>query len=321
MNTHYLKIIEQEVENSSYPDQPKELYEPIRYILGLGGKRVRPILCLMAAELFDFDPTSAQILKVAKAIEVFHNFSLVHDDIMDEAPLRRGMPTVHYKWNRDIAILSGDVMLVQAYEALVESENSQLVELIKQFNRSAILVCEGQQYDMNFERSLDVSIDDYLKMIELKTAELLGCSLRMGAIAAGSELNDANHLYDFGINLGLAFQIQDDYLDAFGESGKVGKQKGGDILANKKTFLLLNAIEAASAEDRKAILSSLELEGVQKVETVLQLFKKIGVDSFTKLKMDEYYQKALLSLEKVNVEEDKKVYLKALASSLMQRDH
>lgn len=321
MDQTLLKILEEELDKSSYPSQPINLYEPIRYIMSLGGKRVRPVVCMMAAELFGLDPASKSVLKVAKSLEIFHNFSLVHDDIMDEAPLRRGKATVHYKWNRDVAILSGDVMLVLAYQELLEAESDRLPQLLAQFNRSAILVCEGQQYDMNFEQSDAVSLSDYLKMIQLKTAELLACSLKLGALVANADENDAEALYDFGINLGLAFQIQDDYLDAFSDSDKFGKQKGGDILANKKTYLLLKAYELAGDEQKQSLKAAMNEVGNKKVEAVLDCFKKIGVDQEAKAAMDDIYQKALTDLDRVNVEDQKKEALKSLAASLMMRDH
>lgn len=321
MSKDYLKIIEDELARIDYPASPSELYEPIRYILNLGGKRVRPVICLMAAELYEADIQSDRILQLAISLEIFHNFSLVHDDIMDEAPLRRGKPTVHQKWNRDIAILSGDVMLVQAYEAILRSGNPKMNELIAQFNRSAILVCEGQQYDMNYEKSSKVSIQDYLKMIGLKTAELIGCSLKLGAIAAQASEADANSLYAFGINLGLAFQIQDDFLDAFGDAGKVGKQVGGDILANKQTFLLLKSRELATDQQLTDLSLAMNLEGAEKVQEVLKIFEKVGVKKHTSDIIDEYYQTALAELDKVSASSDRKMGLRVLASNLMNRDH
>lgn len=316
-----IQLIEKELRDATYPSEPKELYEPIRYFLDLGGKRIRPVVCLMAAELFGMKSSSKEILKVALALEIFHNFTLVHDDIMDEAPLRRGKETVHQKWNRDIAILSGDVMMVHAYQALLASGNPQLEKLIQQFNESAILVCEGQQWDMNFENREEVSLAEYLKMIRLKTAELLASSLKMGALAANSSSEDADLLYDFGINLGIAFQIQDDYLDAFASGEKFGKQIGGDIKSNKKTYLLLYALEKAEAVQKQKLITLTKENPDNKVEQVLEIFKSLSVDQAVKHKMEEYYQKAMESLDKVKVESKKKKDIQELAEKLMQRDH
>ncbi len=321
MINSYLAIVEEELKKLEYPDSPGELYEPIEYILALGGKRIRPILCLMAAELYGADIRSKQYTSIALAIEIFHNFSLVHDDIMDEAPLRRGKETVHQKWNRDIAILSGDVMLVQAYDAILKAENENFKDLIAQFNRSAIKVCEGQQYDMNFETSKRVNINDYIEMISLKTAELIGCSLKLGAIASNASKRDAELLYSFGLNLGLAFQIQDDYLDAFGESEKVGKQVGGDILANKKTYLMLKTLELANEQQKADIERALNYSPADKVEAILQIFNEVGVKQHTMEIIDGFFQKAVADLKMVSVEMDKKEGLSQLANYLMKRDH
>lgn len=317
----YINIIEEELSKVEYPSDPSELYEPIDYILSLGGKRIRPVLCLMAAELYEQDLRANEILKLAIALEVFHNFSLVHDDIMDEAPLRRGKETVHTKWNRDIAILSGDVMLVQAYQFIIESRNTNLEKLISQFNSSAIKVCEGQQFDMNYETSSKVSIEDYLKMIGLKTAELIACSLKMGAIASNASDADAHNLYSFGLNLGIAFQIQDDYLDAFGDASKVGKQIGGDILANKKTYLMLKTLEMANEMQKADLERAMNYHDEQKIASITELFEIVGVKEHTSEMIEDYFRKAMDSLEKVSVTIERKSSLKSLASKLMQRDH
>ncbi|MBC7851409.1 MAG: polyprenyl synthetase family protein, partial [Chitinophagaceae bacterium] len=223
-----------------FPIEPASLYEPNRYFLGLGGKRVRPVICLMGNELFD--TINEDAWKVANAIELFHNFTLIHDDIMDKAPLRRGKPTVHEKFGASTALLAGDVMMVAAYESLAKLDRLYIHQVLHLFNRTAREVCEGQQLDMDFEKMESVSLDQYLRMIELKTSVLLAASLRLGAILGGAGEGNQKHLYEFGRNLGIAFQIQDDYLDAFGDPAKFGKQVGGDIVANKKTFLLLHAL-------------------------------------------------------------------------------
>lgn len=321
MDQKMIDKIESEIRQIQYPQEPKELYEPIRYILSLGGKRIRPLVSMMAAELFGMPKDNRSVLHLAKSLEIFHNFSLVHDDIMDEAPLRRGMPTVHEKWTRDVAILSGDVMLVRAYQELIETKSDRLVDLLKQFNESAILVCEGQQLDMNFEQEEEVSLDRYLKMIELKTAELLACSLKMGAILAGASEKDAKALYQFGINLGLAFQIQDDYLDSFADSAKFGKQIGGDILANKKTYLMVTCRQQADPDQRDRMDQLLKLKGDEKVEKVLNLYKEVGVDQACQQAIEHYYQKALHDLGQVQGEEQAKEPLASLAAMIMKRDH
>jgi geranylgeranyl diphosphate synthase type II len=321
MNPKLIQIIERELDSIAYPSEPKELYEPIQYILSLGGKRIRPLVCMMSAEMFGLAADDKSVLHLAKALEIFHNFSLVHDDIMDEAPLRRGKATVHEKWNRDTAILSGDVMLVQAYQELIETNSERLKDLIDQFNRSAILVCEGQQFDMNFESIDQVSLNEYLNMIQLKTAELLACSLKMGAMLGNAQSADAEALYNFGINLGLAFQIQDDLLDSFADASKFGKQVGGDILANKKTYLMLKAIEKASQAQKVALRSASELRADQKVEAVLKLYSEIGVDKDCQEAIDLHYKKALAELASVDLPDTAKQPLKELAAQVMKRDH
>lgn len=321
MNPKLIQIIEREIDSITYPSEPKELYEPIEYILSLGGKRIRPLVCMMSAEMFGLAAEDKTVLHLAKALEIFHNFSLVHDDIMDEAPLRRGKATVHEKWNRDTAILSGDVMLVQAYQELIQTNSERLKELIDQFNRSAILVCEGQQFDMNFESIEQVSLNQYLNMIQLKTAELLACSLKMGAMLAQAQGADAEALYNFGINLGLAFQIQDDLLDSFADASKFGKQVGGDILANKKTYLMLKALEKADKEQKEALLEAMLLPADKKVEAVLKLYREIGVDKDCQEAIDFHYKKALAKLASIKLADASKKPLKELAAQVMKRDH
>ena len=263
-----------------FPQQPETLYAANDYFLNLGGKRVRPAMCLMGNELFN--EIHADAWQVATAIELFHNFTLIHDDIMDAAPLRRGLETVHYKYGLNTALLAGDVMLVVAYEYLNKIQNSYLKSIINVFSKTAKQVCEGQQIDMDFEKLATVSLNDYFKMIELKTSVLLAASLQMGAIIGGAGEGNCNHLYQYGRNLGIAFQIQDDYLDAFGDPEKFGKTAGGDIKQNKKTFLLIHALEAASAEHQQELKNLLQTDADNKVERILKIFRACNVDDWAK---------------------------------------
>ena len=318
----YAKLLDQEINKLGIVGSPKELYDPINYILSLGGKRIRPALCLLATDLFQGDIQEAK--HAALSVEVFHNFTLVHDDIMDEAPIRRGQATVHEKWNRDIAILSGDVMFVKAYELLSNLDNRHLPEVFKLFNKTAIEVCEGQQMDMNFETTDDVSIPEYIKMIELKTSVLLACSLKMGALVSDATDADANLIYEFGRNLGIAFQIQDDLLDAYGDPEKFGKRVGGDIISNKKTFLLLTAIEKAdSSQSNKliAILKQEEFDEQTKVDAIKEIYSNIGVPELTKQAIQSYYDIAINSLAAIQIEDTRKESLTFLAQQIMQREH
>lgn len=298
---------------------PKELYEPESYILSLGGKRLRPLLALMACDLFDEDPAKA--LDAALAIELFHNFSLVHDDILDAAPLRRNKATVHVKWNTNIAILSGDVMLAKAFQSLQSYEANVFKSLSILFNITAIEVCEGQQLDMNFESVKFVPVEDYLNMITLKTAVLLGCSLKMGAITANTSSKNQEALYEFGKHLGISFQLLDDYLDAFAEDPeKFGKQTGGDILANKKTFLLLKAMELATAAQKEKIeeLMSLNDPG-KKVKEMLKLFGDLDIKKLCQEEADKHTRIAIDCLDKIEASSAKKEALKKFALELLNR--
>tara|TARA_B100000768_G_scaffold181949_1_gene207664 strand:+ start:14314 stop:15279 length:966 start_codon:yes stop_codon:yes gene_type:complete len=273
----------------------QELYRPISYILELGGKRLRPSLALLSSAFFGGNVED--ILHPALAVEVFHNFSLMHDDIMDNAPIRRGQETVHEKWNTNSAILSGDAMLVQAYKLVINTEDSNIKPLNELFSQTAIEVCEGQQFDMDFETRDNVSIEEYIEMITLKTSVLIACALKMGAITAGAADNEANLIYDYGINMGIAFQLRDDYLDAFGQMEKVGKQKGGDILANKKTYLALKAISNANEIERAQLIElQKEPNPKLKVEQTLRLFTSLGVDKDIEHLSKSYFAKALASL-------------------------
>jgi geranylgeranyl diphosphate synthase, type II len=301
--------------------EPVNLYEPITYILNLGGKRLRPVLVLMSAEIFDTSYIKA--LDAALAIEVFHNFSLVHDDIMDDAPLRRGKSTVHEKWDLNTGILSGDAMLINAYQLFENYDGPVFRELAQLFTRTAIQVCEGQQYDVDFESRDDVSIEDYLKMIEYKTAVLVGASLQMGAIVAGTTRECKTAVYEYGRLLGIAFQLQDDYLDAFGDPETFGKQPGGDIIENKKTFLYLKALEnagAAEASQLEHLYSINPTENGGKIEAVKNIFETSGAAQMARQEIEKYTGMAFDVLEKIDIPENKKALLKKFGSSLMERE-
>ncbi len=310
------------IENQSFTQQPIELYEPIAYILTLGGKRIRPILTLAAYQLFDNDTKKA--FPTAFAVEVFHNFTLMHDDIMDAAPLRRGKQTVHTKYNVNTGILSGDAMLILAYDYLVSvSEDFKTVtKLIKIFNKVAIEVCEGQQFDINFEKRNDVSIPEYINMIKLKTAVLLAAALQMGATSAFASDEDAQHLYDFGLNIGLAFQIQDDILDTFGDAATFGKKVGGDIVQNKKTYLYLKTMELLppqQAAELYTLYNSEENGEDIKIEKVKIFFNSVNIRGEAELLQDDYFQKGMAHLDSVNVPEERKIALRSIAEDLMVR--
>jgi geranylgeranyl diphosphate synthase type II len=274
-------LISDELGKIEYPKNPSLLYEPIDYILGLGGKRMRPILVLMAHQLFDKNIEKA--ISPALAIEVFHNFTLLHDDIMDKAPLRRGQQTVHEKWNANVAILSGDTMLVQAYQLMADVDKSIVKPTLEVFSKAAIEVCEGQQWDMDFETQENVSIDDYLKMIECKTAVLLGAALQIGGITAGAFTQEQEHLYEFGRNMGIAFQLKDDLLDAFGNPETFGKQVGGDIMANKKTYLYLKALALANKNQHSDLVQYFSTNDASeaKVEAVKSIFTNLDIHHLT----------------------------------------
>lgn len=300
--------------------EPKNLYEPIHYILGLGGKRMRPVLTLMSAEVFNADYKKA--LPAALAVEVFHNFSLVHDDIMDDAPLRRGNETVHEKWNTNTAILSGDAMLILAYQYFEKYNTDVFRDLAKLFSKTAIEVCEGQQWDVDFETRDDVSIPEYLKMIKYKTAVLVGAAMKMGAIVAETSEENANLIYDFGLNLGLAFQLQDDYLDAFGDPKTFGKQVGGDIIENKKTYLYLKAVEFASVEQKEQLLHLFSIHptnNIDKIESVTNIFNVSGASKATQQAIQDYTLKAFDTLQKISIDNEKKDMLRSFGENLMGR--
>lgn len=319
--SHYQDIVTAHFKSLVLKKEPKNLYEPIQYILSLGGKRLRPVLTLMSAEVFDVD--SKKALDAATAVEVFHNFSLIHDDIMDDAPLRRGNETVHEKWNINTGILSGDAMLILAYQYFEGYEPTIFRELAKLFSKTALEVCEGQQYDVDFETRDDVTISEYLKMIKCKTAVLVGASMKMGAIVAQTSAENANAIYDFGLNLGIAFQLQDDYLDAFGNPETFGKQVGGDIIENKKTYLYLKAIEFASPNEKEQLRHLFSIqpsENSDKINSVKEIFNQTGASEATQNAIQHYTFKAFETLEKMNIGNDKKVVLKAFGEKLMSRN-
>ena len=307
------------INDIDFNKKPKELYEPIGYIANLGGKRLRPLLTLFAAEVFGA-PTNKAI-HAAVAIELFHNFSLIHDDIMDEAPLRRGEKTVHEKWNLNTGILSGDAMLILAYQYFENYEPIIFKDLAKLFSKTALEVCEGQQLDINFETRNDVTIPEYVKMIEYKTAVLVGAALEMGAIVAKTTDDNKRGIYNFGRDLGIAFQLQDDYLDAFGETASFGKQIGGDILENKKTYLYLKALENASSEDKISLQNwfSSKTGGQEKIDAVKVLFEKTKATIDTQLLIEEYTEKGLKQLDDLDISNHYKEELKEFAVSLMSR--
>ena len=315
----YTALIERELKRIDFPSTPSNLYDPLRYFLNIGGKRMRPILTLLGGEAFGADKEKG--LNSALAIEVFHNFSLIHDDIMDDAPLRRGQETVHEKWNNNIAILSGDVLLVKAYQLIAKNDSKSLPAILDIFNKTAVEVCEGQQMDMDFESRDNVSIDEYIEMIRLKTSVLLGCALETGAIVAGASKNDAKLIYEFGQQIGIAFQIQDDILDLYADPEKFGKQVGGDVISNKKTLLLLKAFEIAN-ETQTVQLNALlaEQDLVLKVKVVRELFDELGIREICKSIMNDHYSKAKLAINQITISDDSKRPLLELAAYLMERE-
>ncbi len=315
-------LINKAIAETKYTEKPSELYEPITYLMELGGKRMRPVLLLLSTELFGGDIIKA--LDASVGIELFHNFTLMHDDIMDKAPLRRGKPTVHVKWNESAAILSGDVMFVEAYKMMIRVEDSILREVLDVFSDTASGVCQGQQEDMNFEQRDDVSIDEYLHMIKLKTAVLLAGSMQIGALIGGAEKDQAKLLYEFGENLGLAFQLQDDILDVYGDPEKFGKQVGGDILANKKTFMLIKATELAhgkTGEDLREWQLSNSFDPREKIRAITVIYDILEVRKLAELQMEEFVEKALHALAQIPVESPVKEVLKGFAQQLLTREN
>lgn len=319
-----LKILNQALDEQQIcleTAMPKEMYEPMNYIIGLGGKRVRPLLTLVGCDLFEANPSDA--IHAALSVELFHNFSLIHDDILDNAPLRRGNTTVHEKWNHNIALLSGDGMMVKGFEVLSKSTEKHIPELLRLFSKTGLQVCEGQQMDMNFEIQEKVSVHDYIDMITFKTAVLLGCSLQMGAICANASLKNQQHLYEFGMHVGIAFQILDDVLDVYADDEKFGKQVGGDIISNKKTFMLLDAFELADENQTKELnhlLYSNTISNDDKVKQVTALYDCLGVKELALKEANKHTDIALKHLEELDATQSKKHNLKEFALHLLNRE-
>ncbi len=314
------QIINDEIERLDLPKNPGLLYEPILYTLSLGGKRIRPVLTLLAYQLYS--DNFSEVLPAALAIEVFHNFTLIHDDIMDNSDLRRGKPTVHKKWNNNVAILSGDAMNILAYKLLSRLNPSKLPLIIEIFNNTALKVCEGQQYDMDFETTDNISEQEYIKMIELKTAVLLAASLKIGALVGGANEKEANTLYQFGIDLGLAFQLQDDWLDTFGNEQIFGKKIGNDIVYNKKTYLLIKALQLANSDQKNKLLywiSARSFDRIKKINEVKQIFIDLNIDKLTTERIQMHVNNAYRHLESLPMEKAKKTELFGFINDLSQR--
>ncbi len=316
----FLALIEKEIKRQKFGKKPDSLYEPIRYIMALGGKRLRPLLVLLSYSLYKRNPES--IIKYAVAVEAFHNFTLMHDDIMDNAPLRRGKTTVHEKWNVNTAILAGDVMLVKVYEMFLDLPEKKLVAVLKAFNQCAAEVCEGQQWDMEFETREKVSEREYIAMIRQKTAVLLGFSLELGAILADASEKDRAALREFGVNLGIGFQLKDDWLDVYADTKKFGKQVGGDIISNKKTYLLIKALERVQGTQKTELnnwLSAKRFSKIKKVKAVTSIYNSLNVDELTENKAADYFMKAFMKIDELSLNERSKE-LKFFASQLIDRE-
>ncbi|MDO4780583.1 MAG: polyprenyl synthetase family protein [Bacteroides sp.] len=314
-------IVNQFVSNIQYDRQPRRLYEPIEYTLQQSGKRIRPALLLMAYNIYKEDVEKA--LNQAAAIEIYHNYTLLHDDIMDKAEIRRGRPTVHRVWNENAAILSGDAMMILAYKYMADCNHDTLKRILPVFTITALEVCEGQQMDMMFEERNDVKAEEYIEMIRLKTSVLIAASLKIGAMVAEADDEDADNLYNFGINIGLAFQLQDDLLDVYGNVAKFGKNVGGDIVSNKKTFMLIKAMELAQGETKERLLSLInakEFDKDNKIKEVTQIYNQLGIRAVCEAKMNDYYDSAMSCLDKVKVGEDAKKELRSLAKELLDRE-
>lgn len=316
-----LQMINNYIDSMPYERKPMSLYEPIKYALALGGKRIRPQMMLMSYLLYKDDCES--ILPQAIGLETYHNFTLLHDDLMDNADVRRGQPTVHKKWDANTAILSGDNMLVMAFQMMQNCAASVLPAVMQVFTTTALEIDEGQQYDMEFETRTDVTEEEYIEMIRLKTSVLLACAMKIGAIMAGAPENDVQNLYDFGVNIGLAFQLQDDFLDVYGDPAVFGKAIGGDITSNKKTYMLINALRLAEGETKAELtqwVEAKEFNREEKVNAVTKIYNELGIDKLAKAKMEEYYVKAISALDAVAVDETKKATLREFADKLMKRN-
>lgn len=317
-----LKLVNDYLEQLPYDRRPASLYEPIRYVLSMGGKRIRPVLMLLSYNLFKEDPEN--ILMPACALETYHNYTLLHDDLMDNADLRRGHETVHKKWNANTAILSGDSMLVLAYQRMQQCSSDKMAEVLALFTETALEIGEGQEYDMAFEHRDDVSEEEYIEMIRLKTSVLLACALKIGAILAGASKEDADNLYRFGEQIGLAFQLQDDFLDVYGDTRVFGKAIGGDITSNKKTFMLINALNHANEEQRRQLeswIGATKFDRDEKVAAVTRLYNEIGIDRMAQDKIAYYFEQSRKYLQAVSVDESRKAELAAYAQRLMNRQY
>lgn len=317
-----LKMVNEFLDHLSYDRKPESLYEPIKYVLSMGGKRIRPTLMLLAYNLYKENPED--ILMNACALETYHNYTLLHDDLMDNADMRRGHLTVHKKWNDNTAILSGDSMLVLAFQRMMQCDTKHLKDILDLFTVTALEIGEGQQYDMEFETRNDVKEDEYIEMIRLKTSVLLACALKIGAILADASAEDADNLYKFGEQIGLAFQLQDDYLDVYGDSKVFGKEIGGDITSNKKTYMLINAFNKANDAQRKELtrwVSARDFDRNEKVDAVTHLYNEIGIDQLAQDKIAYYFAQSKKFLDAVNVPEEKKEELRKYAQKMMKRQY
>lgn len=317
-----LKLVNKYLDNLSYDRKPSSLYEPIRYVLSMGGKRIRPVLMLLSYNMFRENPE--EILMPACALETYHNYTLLHDDLMDNADLRRGHETVHRKWDANTAILSGDSMLVLAYQRMAQCDKQKMPEVLSLFTETALEIGEGQQYDMDFEHRNDVTEDEYIEMIRLKTSVLLACAMKIGAILAGASKEDADNLYRFGEQIGLAFQLQDDYLDVYGDTRVFGKAIGGDITSNKKTYMLINAMLRANDTQRTELekwISATEFDREEKIAAVTRLYNEIGIDKLAQEKINFYFEQSRKYLAAVSVAEDRKAEITAYAQRMMKREY
>ena len=317
-----LKLVNKYLDNLSYDRKPPSLYEPIRYVLSMGGKRIRPVLMLLSYNMFRENPE--EILMPACALETYHNYTLLHDDLMDNADLRRGHETVHRKWDANTAILSGDSMLVLAYQRMAQCDKQKMPEVLSLFTETALEIGEGQQYDMDFEHRNDVTEDEYIEMIRLKTSVLLACAMKIGAILAGASKEDADNLYRFGEQIGLAFQLQDDYLDVYGDTRVFGKAIGGDITSNKKTYMLINAMLRANDTQRAELekwISAAEFDREEKIAAVTRLYNEIGIDKLAQEKINFYFEQSRKYLAAVSVAEDRKAEITAYAQRMMKREY
>ncbi len=317
----FIEALQNELQLTQYGQHPPELYDPIRYIMSLGGKRMRPLMTLMAAYLFTDDWQKA--VRPALAVEVFHNFTLMHDDIMDQAPLRRGQLTVHEKWNQNIAILSGDVMLVNAYQLLLNVDTDKIKAVMSRFTRTAAEVCEGQQMDMNFETRWDVTEAEYIEMIRLKTSVLLGYALELGGLIAGADEETTQHLYEGGVNIGIGFQLKDDLLDVYGDPVKFGKQVGGDIIANKKTFLLIEALEQAEGpvlDELNDWLTKTDFDKIEKVQAVTAIYDQLGIRQSTESRINDYFDRGFANFDQIHADPERKKLLTQFARQLVERE-